>query len=298
MTNTLAYFWIHIIFQLHLMDVQVQPKKKFGQNFLVDKQTKTKISLVVAKLLDLYPQANILEIGPGQGDLTELLLVFERPTLSLEIDPEAKLFLDEKFNLRPNLQIYLGDALGILSDVVESGMVSEELSFLNSDFALISSLPYNVGSRILVEFSQWRPELPWLVIIQREVAKKVFVSNRFNLFGAWLNLFYSFKEEATLPPHVFYPQPKVYSSLLMGLPKELQYNWLATKFQRQAALQVLKKIFANPKKTLFNNLANLDWSKNKSQEFFSFYQLELSLRLSWTNYTKILEQIIYFESKL
>jgi 16S rRNA (adenine1518-N6/adenine1519-N6)-dimethyltransferase len=267
---------------------QLTAKKKFGQNFLVDAVAQQKVVLIMRQLVDVYKDRFILEIGPGQGDLTQFILDFGKPLLALEIDPEAVDLLKEKFGARTNFELIKTDAAKI---IVGQGPVSSKLL---SPFVLLSSLPYNVGSRILVDLAIHFPDTPFAVILQKEVIEKVVRRETFTFFGAWLSIFWNLKNHLDIHPHSFSPQPKVTSGLMIGIPetsKDLA-NVLATIEQRITAKDTLKQLFANPSKTLANNLKNLGWDNPKIETFFNTHSLDPKIRLSWDNYVAILEAVL------
>lgn len=103
---------------------------------------------------------------------------------------------------------------------------NSNLPFL--DFVLFASLPYNVGSRILVEMCLNYPNCPFCVIIQKEVASKILLTSNLTFFGAFLSLFYDFEKIFDILGGSFQPVPKVTSSLLVAKPK-YQNNPLKTE---------------------------------------------------------------------
>lgn len=366
------------------MEIQTNliAKKRFGQNFLVNIGVKNKIKQTLINFLSEFEINNLLEIGPGKGDITEFLINFDKNFRAIEIDSEAITFLENKFDLEnyssnleqnkknispePNLKeinkienqlletkkkdyqeknfnsetsknnynsnknwLQFGDALQLVTQ--------RNLPF--EKFVLFSSLPYNVASRILVEMGINYPNCPFCVIVQKEVAVKL-ISDKLTFFGAFLRLFYDFDKIFDISGGSFDPKPKVMSSLLIGRPKEqnLQENlelennkklsykkitnetkikiletkskkfqdievknanqkiqnlnlFLAKTLDRQNICAILKKLVANPRKTLANNLANLDWEKSKIENFIGKYNYQKT-RLLYSNYQEILTQIL------
>lgn len=364
------------------IEIDLVAKKRFGQNFLVNIGVKNKIKQTLINFLSEFEIDNLLEIGPGKGDITEFLLDFNKNFRAIEIDPEAITFLQNKFDLdfdlddlELNLQNYstnstqntdknqekdnkktqsekfliqndkqtkdlensenpenihnsnkksneksknwlqFGDALQLVSQ--------KNLPF--EKFALFSSLPYNVASRILVEMAINYPNCPFCVIVQKEVAMKL-IDDKLTFFGAFLRLFYDFDKVFDVHGGSFDPKPKVMSSLLIGRPKlgqdfNLQNLKLVKKKitnktllqnkkinsendkiqnlnsilikaeNRQIICQIIKKLVANPRKTLANNLANLDWEKEKIEKFITKYNY-YKTRLLYSNYQEILVQIL------
>ncbi len=361
------------------MEIQTNlvAKKRFGQNFLVNIGVKNKIKQTLINFLSEFEINNLLEIGPGKGDITELLINFDKNFRAIEIDPEAITFLENKFdlenysgNLEQNKQNIIPETN--FKEINQSENQSENQDYqeknFNSNknwlqfgdalqlvaqknlpfekFVLFSSLPYNVASRILVEMGINYPNCPFCVIVQKEVAIKL-ISDKLTFFGAFLRLFYDFDKIFDISGGSFDPKPKVMSSLLIGRPKkqnleenlELENNkklsykkitkianesaneskikilqtkskklqdmevknanqkiqnsnlFLAKTAGRQNICVILKKLVANPRKTLANNLANLDWEKSKIEKFINKYNYQKT-RLLYSNYQEILTQIL------
>ena len=131
-------------------------KKKYGQNFLIDKNILTKISeLINEKYL------KIVEIGPGDGRLSEFILKFEPKELKLiEIDSDLIPSLNFKFSNNQNVKI-------INEDILNYNLIEK------TDL-VISNLPYNISSQILVRICLMKSLPSKLVLMfQREFAMRL-----------------------------------------------------------------------------------------------------------------------------
>jgi 16S rRNA (adenine1518-N6/adenine1519-N6)-dimethyltransferase len=265
---------------------QVTPKRKFGQNFLVNPDVKQKVFRKVDEILLMYPDYSILEVGPGQGDLTEYLITKDRKIVAIEIDDEAKQVVQGRFDNVPNFTVLLADAMDELTKNINQ--------LFGGKTILISNLPYNIGSRLLVDLAIHAPEMPFLVILQNEVARKPLTQSDFTLMGGWLSMFWDYKYQFRISPGSFYPAPKVYSALVMGLVKQTNSDIK----KRIKLLEIFKKLNANPNKTLANNLKNLQWSKNSIDNYFITSGFDLTTRLNWDNYQMILETVYDFAQKI
>ncbi len=279
--------------------ITTQAKKKFGQNFLVDPNVKQKFFDKTAPLVEKFKDLDfILEIGPGEGDLTKYFLQFKKQILALEIDTEIIEILNKKFEKEEGVKIFNIDALELFEEKIKNPNLIKEnwkefSEFLKKDFILLANLPFNVGSRIMVDFGVLKPTTPFAVVLQKEVARKsTKLDEDFQFFGAWINLFWETKILMDISPGSFFPRPKVYSSVLQGVPKTTLPNFLDTTEKRLKAKDTLKKLFANPKKTLLNNLKNLDWTGEQIEYFFEKNNLDKNLRLNSANYEGILERVL------
>jgi 16S rRNA A1518/A1519 N6-dimethyltransferase RsmA/KsgA/DIM1 with predicted DNA glycosylase/AP lyase activity len=158
-----------------------------------------------------------------------------------------------------------------------------------TDFVLISNLPYNVGSRVLIDLACLESvPLGFLVMLQKEVGQKLTAKEKnINMLGGFLRLFYNFKILADFPRSAFSPQPNVVSVLVQGvLKKDLKFD--LQNYPNTKILETMKKLLIYPSKTLANNLKNLDWSKEQIEQFFEINKLDKNIRLEWGNYEMIL----------
>jgi 16S rRNA (adenine1518-N6/adenine1519-N6)-dimethyltransferase len=264
-------------------------KKKFGQNFLKDEKVQKRFADEVKKMVEKYPSVVYLaEVGPGLGYITKHVLEWSKPLTVFEIDTDAIDFLNNTYD-SSKLSVHYMDAL---KDTAKIGSFFHEQPFL-----LYSNLPFNIGSRLLVELTLYYPNTPLVVVLQKEVIKKLFSQKDITFFKAWLTLFWDFKHGFNISPTAFVPQPKVTSSLVSANPVILP-DCLRTLEQRIKALELVKKLFAMPNKTLNNNLKNSGFSIEQINLFFSEQQLEITTRITVENYKKLLISLIEFTQRL
>jgi len=316
--------------------MDVIAKKKFGQNFLVNQQAKERMEIVIQNFLQKTSAKSILEVGPGLGDLTAISSKYLKVT-AVEIDPEIVEKTKEIFQKEFKANLYLGDfyqwqkeiirqkderdlkssssdtlKLTLLTNKpgVDYGMnnfeflTSESLAeqsfidyYLKEDWAMVSNLPYNLGSRILVDLAVARPDVSFLVLLQEEVVNKMCnLDTSFTFFGAWLNLFWDFKKVMIFPKHYFMPQPKIVSALVSAYPKEKQL-FLSSIQDRIYALFLLKNLFGLPSKTILNNLRNIGWELHRIDKLLESLGLEKTARLNKENYVPILHQILCIDKE-
>jgi 16S rRNA (adenine1518-N6/adenine1519-N6)-dimethyltransferase len=270
------------------MPNHITAKKHFSQNFLVDRKAQDRVEKGLKELC-FWHDWPVIEIGPGQGDVTKRAVQWSTKLIAIEIDPEAVEYLKREIT-SANFQLIHGDAMELFEDF--------EGNNLPMDFTLISSLPYHIGSRILVDLAINCPHINFGVIHQKEVVVKTqsnpAIDQKLTFLGAWLNLFWECKHCFDLAPHCFSPKPKVHSAFLQGRSlKSQNLNWLNTKAKRIIAKNILKLLFSNPKKTLINNLKNLSWSQEKILTFVATNcNGEVNTRLIWSNYKQILEAVV------
>ncbi len=222
-------------------------RKKWGQNFLVDKNLQDKIVSTV------NPQANdhILEIGPGEGVLSERILPQVKEMLAVEIDPLLVDQLNKQKNLN-DLNVIQGDIL--LNSI-------RDLPITNP-VRVIGNIPYNITSPIIFwlieQLDYWDDAF---VMTQKEVAQRLTAKVGTKAYGrltvvvgAYLNVDYRF----TIPPNVFIPKPKVDSAFIWLTKKKQPLieddNYI--KFNK-----IVAAAFNQRRKMLRNSMKSWEFSK-------------------------------------
>jgi 16S rRNA (adenine1518-N6/adenine1519-N6)-dimethyltransferase len=183
--------------------VTVAPKKALGQHFLVDEN----ILGVIGRLADLQPDDVVLEVGPGLGVLTRYLARRVRFVHAVEIDRTLEERLSGALAGCENVRLVFGDALRL-----ELGSLAPPAR------KLVSNLPYNVATPVVVETLEYVPALErWCVMVQREVADRFFAEPRTKAYGA-VSVLVQLSSQKTgfhaVPPTVFRPRPRVQSALI------------------------------------------------------------------------------------
>lgn len=179
------------------------PSKALGQNFLIDRN----ILDILLAAASLEPTDNVLEIGPGLGVLTEALLQRVRTVRAVEKDRALAAHLRERLVGQGNVRIELADALGIDLRHLPGGGIDK----------VVSNLPYNVASRILMELALCEPPAVVVVTVQREVADRVVAApsrRAFGLMSLWLQCVFEAEIVKTVSPTCFWPPPAVQSAIV------------------------------------------------------------------------------------
>src|SRR5438552_8298375 len=176
----------------------MRPKKKWGQNFLRNKAAAEKIVAAV----EASPDELVLEIGPGEGVLTSLLLDrYPGRVTAIEIDPELAASLRSRF----------GDAL----TVIEGDAL--EVPLPTRPFRAVGNLPYNAGTPILRRVIADPNFRRAVFMLQKEVADRLVAKPSTPAYGyltLYSQVFASAKILMTLEPGSFYPAPKVRSAVV------------------------------------------------------------------------------------
>lgn len=215
-------------------------RQKLGQHFLINKSA---ISKIVANL-NLQPGDTVIEIGPGKGSLTFPLIKKCREIncelLAIEKDSILAGALEAK-NLP--LKIVRGDALKELPRLFSELPVS--------NFKIVGNIPYYITGKLLRVLSELekKPELT-VLMIQREVAERVCAQPpQMNLLAAAVQFWANPAILFTLKPDDFSPPPQVESAVI-----KLTLRSTASSSQPANYYRLIRAIFKQPRKTLFNNL--------------------------------------------
>lgn len=212
-------------------------KKSLGQNFLHD----VRIAARIVDALEIGPGDRVLEIGPGPGTLTSLI-VRARPRLLWLLEKDRKLaFIRREAAPGCRVQTILGDALAFPWQNLGK--------ILNTDWKIIGNLPYNVASPLMWEvFSRCRHFERAVFMVQKEVGDRVTALPGTRAYGAlsvWLQSFVTARRLLTVSPGAFVPRPKVDSAVLVFTPGG---SWPAGDLKRLAAL--LRLCFQQRRKQL------------------------------------------------
>jgi 16S rRNA (adenine1518-N6/adenine1519-N6)-dimethyltransferase len=213
----------------------IRAKKELGQHFLVDDN----ILGVIGRLAQLKSSDVVLEVGPGLGVLTAYLADRVARVVTVELDRTLGEQLEERLAGRPNVELHYGDALGL------------DLAALAPEARkLVANLPYNIATPLIVESLDRLPQIElWCVMVQREVADRLFAQPSTKDYGAVSVLVQLVAERTGFHPvsrTVFRPRPNVDSALVA-----FRRTGLAPEFS--AVKRVVTAAFAHRRKTLPNS---------------------------------------------
>ena len=241
--------------------MQIKTKRSLGQNFLIDRS-------ILEQIVDTVDVSNkeILEIGPGSGNLTTYILKKNPKKLYvIEKDDDLALLLREKFN--NEIDIINEDVLKISEDKISDARLT-----------VFGNLPYNISTEIL---SKWIVNLRknfWfeslVLMFQKEVADRIIAQcntskyGRLSILSNWkLNI----KKIIDIKPESFSPRPKIDSSLLLFTPK-LDFF----EINDPKNLEMITRIFFSQRRKMLKKPFNQVFknSKNISEKF----NIDLNLR--------------------
>ena len=239
----------------------IKAKKSLGQNFLIDRN-------ILEQIVDTVDIDNkeVLEIGPGSGNLTTYILKKNPKKLHvIEKDDDLALILREKFN----------DEINIINDDI---LKISENDVSNEKLTVFGNLPYNISTEIL---SKWIVNLGkdfWfeslVLMFQKEVADRIIAQcntskyGRLSILSNWkLNI----KKIIDIKPESFSPRPKVDSSLLLFTPK---LNFFEIKNPKN--LEMITRIFFSQRRKMLKRPFNQVFKNSK--KISEKFNIDLNLR--------------------
>ena len=252
-------------------------KKRFGQNFLINKD-------IIKKIADIgiiNKNTNIIEIGPGSGSLTEELLKRNpKQIFAIEFDKDLSNYLEKIKNNYQNFNYEISDALTF-----------DEKKIFKKNSIIFGNLPYNISLKLLIKWiysDPWPPFYDQMILMfQKEVAERIVATSNNKKYGrisiltdARLDVKFHFN----ISKKEFNPEPKVDSSVLSFTPKtdanfklkDLTILSDLTKIifntKRKMISKTLKKILNEKELKIidFNNIKNL---RPENLDFSFYYKL-------------------------
>ena len=217
----------------------IKPKKSLSQNFLIDKNISNKI-INLSNIKDKF----VIEIGPGYGALTDVILD-RKPykIILIEKDKTLSEILKKKYTGKNNLEILNEDIL--------------KYDFSNyKDLVVISNLPYNISSKIILYLFNFKTNINEMVLmLQKEVAHKfdynLPIMNKYKFLTKIVS---NYSQCFDISSNVFIPKPKIKSTVVKFIFKNKKYD--IKKIYKFSNL-----IFKNVRKKIYKNI-KLDKSKN------------------------------------
>ena len=221
-------------------------KKSLGQNFLKDNNVINKIINTVK-----IKNRNIIEIGPGNGALTEQIIKLKPKTLVL-IEKDFKLFEELKLRYKQKefVKVFCYDFLKLNLE-----------SVLKKNTIIFGNLPYNVSSQIfvkLLKFDYWPPKYSDLILMfQKELGEKIiakFPSSKYGRLSILTNLMLDLKRKFIVSPNCFKPKPKVNSIVIHLKPK---FKKLIDLKNINNLEKITNILFSNKRKMINKNIIKI-----------------------------------------
>ena len=212
-------------------------KKKYGQNFLIDKNILTKITNLISE-----ENLSILEIGPGDGKLTDKIILKKPSSLTLiEIDRDLIENLNKKYSGY--------NEINIINENILDYKIKKKYDLI------ISNLPYNISSQVLVKLSimNYIPDT-LILMFQKEFAQRL-LAQKLNSLNSLIKCFYEIELNFHVSKNCFRPVPKIDSSVLSF--KKIKEK-LLNKNEINNYIAFKRNLFSHKRKSLRNLLKKHD----------------------------------------
>ncbi len=241
------------------------PNKVLGQNFLIDRNALT--AIVDAGLgTGSAAGKRVLEIGPGLGVLTEEMLSRGAAVTAIEKDPILAARLATSLGTPPNLTVVSGDALEYLSRGPDQESAALDARKAGNFDAMVSNLPYQAGTRILLDLVRLRTIPVMTVLVQTEVAERLAAPEGTKvrgLAGVWAQLDYDVRVVRKVAASCFWPRPAVGSSVVTLVRHDR--NLALTAKERDFFFNLTKTAFAHRRKQLGSVFKNMIQSTARAE---------------------------------
>ncbi len=238
--------------------MQFRSKKSLGQNFLIDQNILRKI----VEVGEISKNDNILEIGPGTGNLTKYIIE-KRPKSLAVVEKDANLVRDLKIKFNKRISIINKDILKIYEN------------FYRDQLIVYGNLPYNISTKILANWCLFKKTKfkKLILMFQKEVADRIIAKvdtknySRITILANWK---FSIKKIFDISPECFSPKPKINSTLLEFTPK----NNIA-EIQNPKTLEYITRIFFSQRRKMIK--------KNFKKLFKDFSNVSKSIGIKLTD---------------
>lgn len=255
--------------------------KSLGQNFLVDKN-------FVDKIVDMaeIDGENVLEIGPGIGTITLEMAEKAKKVVAIEIDKTLIPILHVNLDEYKNVEI-------LNEDILKTDLSEIDKKFFNGEsFKLVSNLPYYITTPIIEKIVT--SDLPcsnMTVMVQKEVADRMVADEKskdYSSLSVFVKFYCQFLNKFNVPKSVFYPQPKIDSTVL-----NLKLRVYDENVDKQTLFALVRSGFNQRRKTILNSLSKVV-DKDNLKEILKKLDLAENLRaenLSLDDFIKISKSI-------
>lgn len=233
--------------------------KSLGQNFLIDDNAIENI----VKQAEVSKDDLVIEIGPGLGNLTKILLEKAKKVIAIELDNRMIEILNDRFSLYDNLEIINEDILKVdLNKLIEEEKKDGDIK----NARIVANLPYYITTPIIMKLLEEKINVDTItVMIQKEVADRLCEVPGGKLTGAITYTVYYYaeaKKVLEVKSESFIPAPKVDSEVINLI---IRKNPPVNVLKEKDLFKIIKYAFMQRRKTLINALSKCDLFKDKEE---------------------------------
>jgi 16S rRNA (adenine1518-N6/adenine1519-N6)-dimethyltransferase len=233
----------------------LHPSKGLGQNFLQD----TDVLQNIVKYAAIQSTDNILEIGPGLGNLTRYLALSARSVTAVELDRNLFPALEDVLGSYNNIHLVQGDILQLDPAVLMGGL----------EYIVVANIPYYITSAVIRHLLETEPPPQRVILtVQKEVAERICAkTGEMNIMALSVQVYGKPSISEIIPASAFYPQPNVDSAVLRI---EIQPQPILSPAYLDTFFVLIKAGFSQKRKTLRNSLSGgLHLAPNESEKLLT-----------------------------
>lgn len=215
------------------------PKKSLGQHWLNDRSS----LIAMCDAAEVRPGDEVLEIGPGKGSLTSVLLEYQANIFAVEFDPEAVKYLQKVFEQQ----------LGVFVHIEQGDIRSFNMNRMPVGYKIVANIPYYLTSHLvqIISESQNPPDIA-VLLVQKEVAERICAKpGDMSLLSLTAQFYWETSLGLKVPATLFDPPPQVDSQILILK----RYKNLLFSVDPKPFFRLIKAGFAARRKTLLNSLS-------------------------------------------
>lgn len=273
----------------------IKPLKSLGQNFLIDEE-------VIAEIVNgsgVGEDSLVVEIGPGEGALTEHLAELAGHVVAVDLDERMIKLLKVKLFGYDNVELIHGDIL----EIDLSRLIEERLSEYNlTNVRIVGNLPYYITTPIIMKLLKMRTATDSItVMMQKEVGDRILAgpgSKQIGVITYSVQYYADVSKVIDVGRESFYPSPKV-DSVVLRL--DIRKNPAVTVSDEDFFFKTIKAGFMMRRKTLLNSLTSLDgFSKPVIEEALNNANIEANRRaesLSMEEFARLSEELLNIKNK-
>lgn len=238
-------------------------KKKYGQNFIVDKN----IIHSIIKKSEIDDETLVIEIGPGAGSLTSELGKYAKNVIAYEIDETLKPILEK--NITSNTEV-------IFEDFLKRDIAEDIKKYNYKKLYVIANLPYYITTPIIIKLIETKIDFDKIVVmVQKEVGDRFKAkpkTKEYNSLSVYLSYYFNITKILDVSRNVFMPKPNVDSIVVCFTKKvdKLKVN------NEELFFKLIKDSFKQKRKNLRNNLKG--YNLENISKTLSKYKLDLTVR--------------------
>lgn len=265
--------------------MHIKPKKRLGQNFLIDKNIQRKI----IDCLELKSSDIVLEIGAGSGELTRLIAGRVYKTYALEIDSDLCLLLENNLKDYSNIEVINQDILNFnlkkrlgrikrrINPVRDTANLSDN-AIVSNGVKVVGNIPYYISSPIVEYLIKFRDKINVIFItVQKEFARRMTSaagSKLYSAFSCFTQYYFEPKIVLNIKKTCFFPVPKVDSCLIR---LKIRPRPPVEPKDEKLFFKIIRTAFNYRRKTLRNSLATII-SRQRLERFFNKYGIDSNTR--------------------